>query len=213
METVKPSKLYPSKVYKRCGFCGGDGYFPFSASGVCDFCGGTGEIEIKDELQERNSNMTNYSRAILLFNENIRVVNICYEPDTDRVKQTRYPYKTLDQTIQKDDYVVIPTDTRHGFTVVRVDAVDVEVELESGVDLKWIVDKVDMPLYNKVLSEEGKWISTLKASEARKKREDMKKNLTEFVKAGEIEALAITHMTSPDTTPAPTSAPEDKTGT
>lgn len=149
--------------------------------------------------------MTNYSTAVMLFNENIRAVRIIYNPQDKDPKQSTYLFKTLDRTIQKDDYVVIPTSTRHGMTVVRVAEVDVEVDYSAGTQVNWIIAKVDATEVENTKQEELKWIELMKKSEARAKREEMKKNMMEFVKDEEVKALAITHMGGKeDNTAAPT---------
>lgn len=73
----------------------------------------------------------NYSTAVMLFNPEIRAISVSYEKDEKGAgKKPFYTYKTLDKTIEKGDLVVVPTDTRHEFTVVRVEEVDVEVDYE-----------------------------------------------------------------------------------
>lgn len=136
----------------------------------------------------------NYSSAVMLINPNIRAVKIVYEKDSDNNKVTRYTFKTLDPSIKKGDLVVIPTSTRHGYTVVLVDDVDVEVDFDSSVELKWIVCKAPVQQYEDILAEEKKWIGAIKASEARKKREDIKKNMLEMYKDSGIEQIGIATM-------------------
>ncbi len=139
----------------------------------------------------------NYSSAVMLVNPNIRAIHVIYEPEIEgKPKQQRYTFKTLDATIKTNDLVVIPTDTRHGYTVVKVVDTDVEVDFDSTVQLKWIVDKVNLQAYDLVLVEEGKAISAIKESEKRKKREEIKKNLLDMHEE-DLKGLAITNMGAP----------------
>lgn len=137
----------------------------------------------------------NYSTAVMLINQNIRAIKTTYEPDTPSKKHERYTFKTLDHSIKPGDYVVVPTDTRHGMTVVLVDEVDVDVDFESGVEIKWAVSKVAVEESQKILLEEQKWIDTLKASEKRRKREEIKKNIFDMYQDDGIDKLAIANMT------------------
>ena len=136
----------------------------------------------------------NYSTAVMLINTKIRAVKVTYELDTPGNIKSRYLFKTLDQSIHKDDYVVIPTDTRHNLTVAKVDEVDVEVDFESDIEVKWIVGRVPTEENVKILEEEGKWIDALKASEKRRKREEIKKNMLDMYQDSGIETLAISSM-------------------
>lgn len=137
----------------------------------------------------------NYSTAVMLINSNIRAIKTIYEPDTDKQKQSRYLFKTLDKDIKVGDFVVVPTDTRHNMTVVEVVEVDADVDFESGVEIKWIMSRVDMEKISNVLAEETKWIEALKASEKRKKREEIKKNMLDMYANEDIAALPIASMT------------------
>lgn len=136
----------------------------------------------------------NYSTAVMLINQNIRAVKTVYEKDTPNTKHPRVIFKTLDKDIKPGDYVIVPTSTRHGMTVVIVDEVDVEVDFESGTEVKWIVDKVHTAGHETVLGEEAKWIDALKASEKRRKREEIKKNMMEMYADVGLEKLPIASM-------------------
>lgn len=137
----------------------------------------------------------NYSTAVMLINQNIRAVKTVYEKDV--IGGTKYPrviFKTLDKTIKPGDFVVVPTETRHGMTVVMVDEVDVDVDFESTTQVKWIVSKVLTDEHQNILGEEGKWIEALKASEKRRKREEIKKNMLEMYEDDGIAKLPIANM-------------------
>lgn len=140
----------------------------------------------------------NYSTAVMLFNENIRAIKVIYDTRENDKHQTSYMFKTVDPEIQKDDYVVIPTDTRHGFTVVQVEEVDVDVDFQDSKKIKWIVGKVDTPSYTNIIEEEEKWIDAIKASEKRKLKEEIKQNMMELYNDDEtdISKLPITALGS-----------------
>lgn len=120
----------------------------------------------------------NYSTAIFLVNRDVRAVLVTYEPDIpNQAQQPRTMFKTMDPTIKVDDYVVVPTNTRHLATVVKVTDVDVEVDYDSTKDVQLIICQVDRSNYNHVLAMEASAIQAIKSAETRKKREELAKNL------------------------------------
>lgn len=154
----------------------------------------------------------NYSTAVMLINPNIRAIKTIYKPDALRgdgksqMNEPRVIYKTLDTTIKKGDLVVVETHTRHGMTAVLVEEVDIEVDFESDVVVRWVVDKVDTAGLKAIQAEEGKWIDALKASEKRRKREEIKKNMLAMYDDAGIEKLAIASIGAP---PAIEAVPEE----
>jgi preprotein translocase subunit YajC len=114
----------------------------------------------------------NYSTSVMLVNPNIRAVKCSYEPN----KKDWYIFKTLDNTVQKDDFVVINTDTRHGFTVVKVEEVDVEIDFDSNVEIKWIVSKVDLEAYTKIQQQEQELIEKIRKGEILKRKKEIYAN-------------------------------------
>ena len=136
----------------------------------------------------------NYSSAVMLINENIRAVKVVYEDEKESPNQPRVIYKTLDKSINVGDMVVVPTTTRLKMTVSKVVEVDVDVDFESGTELKWIVARVPVEEIDTILTEEAKWIEALKASEKRKKREEIKASMLAMYKDDGIEKMAIASM-------------------
>ena len=143
----------------------------------------------------------NYSRAIFLISDEVRALNVTYEPDVppvnnnrDGIKADRVLYKTLDPSIKKGDYVVVPTDTRHKMTVCQVDdEVDVDdVDLESSEEIKWIIGVVNRANFEDIKAQEGDAIAKIKKAEKRAKRAELRKKLLIDAKAeDEIKALPI----------------------
>lgn len=137
----------------------------------------------------------NYSTAVMLINEHIRPIKVTYEKQAQGgPKVATYLFKTLDETIKAGDYVVIPTDTRHLMTVAQVEEVDCDVDFESTLEIKWVISRVQTEEAAHILVEEAKWIETLKASEKRKKREEIKKNMIDYYN-GDLEKTGIANMT------------------
>lgn len=133
----------------------------------------------------------NYSSAVMIINHEIRAIRTSYEPGTNGKDPSTYTFKTIDPTIKKGDFVVVPTDTRWGYTVNRVEAVDVDVDFDSDEKLRWMINKVDVDGHKRTTQEEEKWVSALQESEKRKRREELKKQLLE-THGDEVKNLMIT---------------------
>ena len=154
----------------------------------------------------------NYSTAVMLVNKSIRAVRTIYQPEiaSDRTKQTRYTFKTIDENIKVGDLVLVPTDTRFGFTVNEVVEVDIDVDFDSNVQVKWVVSKVDLKAYEEIHAMENRLIDVIKKGELRKRRETIMQNTLDAATAGEIEGLDIAKL-SPKTIAAPAPSPDDTT--
>lgn len=142
----------------------------------------------------------NYTTAVFLINADVRAVICCYEPEEERTKNNRYTFKTLDKTIQKGDLVVVPTDTRHGMTVVKVVEVDVDPDFDSDIQLKWIVGRVDQAPYITTLAREAEAVAVIKSAEKTKKRNDLRAAMLADSSEA-LKALPITVM--PESLAAP----------
>jgi hypothetical protein len=112
------------------------------------------------------------SLIVFLINDTVRAIKGRYE---DGGAETTF--KTFDQTIQVDDFVVVQSGTRHGLTVVKVSAVDVDVDLEGSPEIVWAVQKVDMASFAVTLDQERKAISAVQAAEKARKREELRRSL------------------------------------
>ena len=141
----------------------------------------------------------NYSTAIFIVNNEARAVRCEYEPGGGNPQN----FKTLDASIKKDDMVVVPTSTRHGFTVVKVIETDVDVDLDAATEMKWVVAKVDKGRYDDLLAKEAAMIKTIKSAEVRKKREDMRAAIFKDQEET-LKALPLAHYNGDaESTPSP----------
>ena len=129
----------------------------------------------------------NYSRAIFLISDEVRAVNVTYEDDEDAPHTM---FKTLDPNIAVDDYVVVPTNTRHRMTVCKVAETDVEPDLEASSDLQWIIGIVNRADFEDIKRQETEAITKIKSAEKRRKREELRKALLADAE-DDIKALPI----------------------
>lgn len=138
----------------------------------------------------------NYTTAVMLFNENIKAVTVAYEDPKDNPSQKTWMFKTLDHSIKKDDIVIVQSGTRHGLTTAKIIDDNAEVDFDSNIELKWIVSKVDTSTHAKIIEEEKIWIDTMKQAEMKKKREDIRSNITNLYADPKLETLAISSFKS-----------------
>lgn len=130
----------------------------------------------------------NYSTAIFFLDANVRAIRASY--DDNESKTTLF--KTLDESIKCDDFVVVPTGTRQGMTVCKVKEIDIEVDPDYSAQVEWIVGKIDKERYDSILKQEDVAIQKLKSAEIRKKRAVIQESLKNEL-ALDLNTLAIDH--------------------
>lgn len=136
----------------------------------------------------------NNSTAVFLINDKVRAIYAGYEPE--KKGSDKALFKTFDPTIKVDDLIVVPTGTRYGMTVCKVLEVDVEFDIDTPVEVKWVVEKVNLPAHEKVLAEENEAIQIIRSAEKRKKRDELRKAI--FADQAEaLGALPIAHTGQP----------------
>lgn len=138
----------------------------------------------------------NYSTAVMLINKSIRAVKGQYDPEVATNRSVSI-FKTLLQDLKVDDYVVVESGTRHGITTVKITELDCTVDFDSGTEVKWVVQKIDMDAHKKITDMEKQAIDAIKKGEMRKRREDILKNTVDAAAAGEIEGLDIAKLGAP----------------
>ena len=116
----------------------------------------------------------NYTTAVFLINKYVRAVGCTYEAEATAEKTV---FKTLDDTIAVDDYVIVPTTTRHKMTVCKVVEVDIDIDFDSAKPCQWIIGKIDDTRYKETLVQEDTAIKAIKSAELRKKRDDLRENM------------------------------------
>lgn len=128
----------------------------------------------------------NYSTAVFLINPSVRAVSGTYEAGDNA---PRTVFKTLDASLAVGDYVIVPTNTRHEMTVVKIVEVDIDLDFDSATQIVWVIGKIDRAEHHKLLAMEAVAIQTIKSADLRKKRADLKAAL--IVDAEALNALPI----------------------
>lgn len=150
----------------------------------------------------------NHSTLIFLINEDVRAIAVTYEKidlsqDTTKMKynpeylsQGRLPkgavvFKTMDPAIKVDDFVIVPTDTRHGMTVCKVVAVDIEIDFSSEQECHWIVGTVDTREFERLRQQEDAMIATVKAAKVNDERNRLRDSLLANLGGSDIKAIPM----------------------
>ena len=115
----------------------------------------------------------NLSTAIFLVNKSVRAVRVSYDPDQPRNNNPSKLFKTLDTALAVGDYVVVPTNTRHGFTVCKVEEIDMRVNFDTHDQYDWIVGKVDKTTYDAIIAQEKVVLDRVASAEENRKRKEL----------------------------------------
>jgi len=150
----------------------------------------------------------NPSLSSFLVEEKCRAIRVEYDPDfkANNNYDTCRLYKTLDPSIKVDSLVVVPTRTRHGFTVVKVVEVDFTVNYTGNDEYRWIVGPVDKAAYDALLdADKAVMVKVGKIQENKMKRE-----LMEAMGLTTVDTAALSYSGVPvAATSAPQRAPDE----
>jgi len=136
----------------------------------------------------------NYSTAILLINPACRAIKAIYDQDpTDENKPRakRTLFKTFDPSIKAGDIAMVPSTTRHMVTTVKVTDVDVEWDVHSCEEVKWVIGVIDQAEYISLKSQEEAAINQIKESEKTFERNELKKKMFAHMTEEQIASLQI----------------------
>lgn len=136
--------------------------------------------------------ITNYSSVVALLRDDVRGIECVYEyDDAERTKPHKtYTFKTLDPTIRKGDWVVVPKKDNIGFTIVHVFGVDGDIDVEDlNIEYAWIAGRFDPADYYDLLNKEQEMISSLKKAERTSRRKEIAEKVLAHVDASELNKV------------------------
>ncbi len=138
------------------------------------------------------------SRKIFVANENVLGLLAIYdfEPADKPGTVKRTFFKTLDHTIALGDYLVVPSNTRHNMTTVKVVGVDVECDLADQTPVDWVIGKIDRRAYEALVAKEGEMLNVIRSAEKKKMRAELKATVFADVPEDQIKTLAIANMSN-----------------
>ena len=112
----------------------------------------------------------NSSKIVFIVNESARLIQCAYDASSAHEAPKTYLFKTLDQSIKVGDLVVVETNTRHGYTIVKVTEVDVDVDFDDAIELKWAFSPINLDAIVELKQAEQAAIDKVRAIELKKKR-------------------------------------------
>lgn len=113
------------------------------------------------------------TKIVFLINDQVRLIKTSYDTagaPAMGADKSGYMFKTLDQSIQVNDFVVVETNTRHGLTVCKVTEVDLDVDFNDGISLKWAFSRVDSALIEDIRAKEAEAITAARRAELKRQR-------------------------------------------
>jgi hypothetical protein len=142
--------------------------------------------EVTTANQREDADTMNNSTTVFIVDDTIRALRGIWE-DGGKVEV----FKTFDQSIKKDDLCVTTSETRHGFSVVKITETDVVIDIDDpNLKVRWIVSKIDTADHKATLAQELVVIDKVRKAEFNKKRKDLVNHM-----AGE-DAAALRSLTA-----------------
>lgn len=129
----------------------------------------------------------NYSLAVFLLEDKVRLIGVSYEKVQEGKPSSVYSFKTLDQSIKVDDIVVVPTKTRHDMTICKVIEVDIRPDFDSTTEVEWLIGKVNPESIADTKALEALALTKIKDADYARKKAELQKDLG-FAAAG-LEAF------------------------
>lgn len=148
----------------------------------------------------------NLSTAIFLVNKAVRPVRVVYDPDNFKNNNPNKLFKTLDESLVKDDFVIVPTNTRHGFTVAKVEEVGFRVDFHSTEQFAWIAGKLDKAAYDNIIEQEKVVVDRIGNAEENRIRAELAKSMglaeVDFTDLDVVKGSPSPMLSTPRGTPA-----------
>lgn len=137
----------------------------------------------------------NKSTAIFLVKDDIRCISVAYDKAVDYKGKAQgkdiKSFKTADPTIKVHDLVVIPTDSRWGFTIGRVEEVDLHVDFDSPEIMRWIAGSIDTNEYDRVNKLEADMMNVVAEADRGHRQEELKRKMFANVNPEALAALGV----------------------
>ena len=119
----------------------------------------------------------NLSASIMLVDKTVRPVKVEYDPIDTKNNNPMTRFKTINPEIKVGDLVICQTNTRHGFTIVKVIEADFPVDFNSAEQWGWIGDKFDKASFDNVLKIEESVKGRVAKAEENRMREQLKRDM------------------------------------
>lgn len=126
------------------------------------------------------------SRKVFLIEESCLCIEATYN-ENDAPKQ----FKTFDSSIEIDDYLIVPKDTCHKMTVVKVTKINIHPDIKSDKAMDWVIGKVDRSQFEDTLDRESRFIQKAREGERKREMAQMKADIFGDVPEEELKMLSL----------------------
>lgn len=133
------------------------------------------------------------TRKVFLLDPEPKCIKAVYEAHEDA---TQTEFKTFDEDIKVDDYVIVPSTTRHEMTVCRVVEIDVEPDLDTSVKMDWVIGKIESSQYETILDQERQLIDAVRSAEKKRRKAQLKEDILADVDTKDM--MQIGHSKEPE---------------
>lgn len=138
----------------------------------------------------------NKTTAIFLAVDGVRCISVAYDVQGFDHKGKAIPkdiksFKSMDPSIEKDQLVLIPTDSRWGFTVGKVVDVDLHVDFDSNEQMRWIVSAIDTEAYEQMLSTERTMMDVVADADRNARQQKLKEQIFANVDPAKLAAIGF----------------------
>ncbi len=108
-------------------------------------------------------------------------------------------FKTFDTDVKPGDFVLVPTTTRHNMTVVKITDVDVEFDIETTVKVEWVIGRVELSDYEKLVAQELAAVQAIQSAEKNRKRKALRESILADAEnaINKLPIAAIGHVAEP----------------
>lgn len=143
------------------------------------------------------------SRKVFLLDNEPRCIVCSYYPQNQAQRSSTNSYavedgfvaglkefKTYDENIKVGDYLVVPTKSRHLMTTVKVEEVDIDVDIESDKQMDWVIGVIDTTGFEQTLKQEQVFLKAANGAEKRKKKIQLRESVMEALEDKDYMALA-----------------------
>lgn len=112
------------------------------------------------------------------------------QEQSSKRKLSDYFFKTT-YSHKVGDLIVVPTDTRHGFTVCKVTEVDAEPDLTQNSEVKWVAGQIDVTDYHETCARENAIREKVRKAELRAQRERLAAKMLGADAAGDFGNMSL----------------------
>lgn len=128
-------------------------------------------------------NNINNTLVVSLFEEKVQFIRVKFNSDDS----SSWTYKTLRPDIRIGDLVIVPAKNNisgessnpEEYKLVTVTEINVDIDIYSSVQYKWIVSTVDLAEYRSILARELQLITEINQLKRRKQKSELLNQIRE----------------------------------